>query len=114
MHIMKECFISYKVAFAVPTTSVYKTKFDFIIKRLTETGHVLRWFENEMDKAAKVAKNKKSETSAKPLTADQLQAPLMLYPLLILVSLLSFCLELIPKPADKTKVRTIYLTQLDA
>ena len=94
---MKECIIPYKVAFIVPRTSIYKQKFDGIIKRLTETGHVLRWFETEMDKAAKVAKNKKSETVAKPITIHQLQAPFILYLFTIVAGVLSFFAEILIK-----------------
>ncbi len=54
MHIMKECFMSYQVAFAIPKTSIYKKRFDEVIRKLSEAGLVAKWFRDEMDKAAKV------------------------------------------------------------
>ena len=73
MHIIKECLISYQVAFAVPLTSVYKPRFDSVVRRLTEAGMVNKWFRDEMEKAAKLAKTSKAKTIATALTLHQFQ-----------------------------------------
>ena len=114
MHIMKECFMSYQVAFAIPKTSIYKKRFDEVIRKLSEAGLVAKWFRDEMDKAAKViisliiplksiyiighlqvARSTRSETAASPLTLEQLQAPLYLWIFTTILSLICFSLEVV-------------------
>ncbi len=90
---MKECFISYNVGFAVPRNSIYEDRFNSVIKKLVETGHVAKWITDEMDNAARASQAKKAETSAEPLSLHHLQAPMFFLPMTHLVAMLVFIVE---------------------
>ena len=93
MHMTKECFNIFNVAFSVPINSKYKAAFDKKITKLVEAGLPKKYFDIEMDKAAKKAKSAKSKAVANPLSIDHLGAPLFLLPILLGISLLIFCIE---------------------
>ena len=95
MHMTKECFNVYNIAFSVPINSKYKPPFDSKVMQIIEAGLVKKYFQIEMDKAAEKAKATLSRTDAEPLTLNHLQAPLYLLPMLLAVGLLVFFLELI-------------------
>jgi hypothetical protein len=81
------------VAFSVPINSKYKAAFDKKIIQLVEAGLPKKYFDIEMDKAAKKAKSAKSKAVANPLSINHLEAPLFLLPILLGISLLIFCIE---------------------
>jgi hypothetical protein len=89
----KECFNIYNVAFSVPINSKYKAAFDKKIIQLVEAGLPKKYFDIEMDKAAKKARSAKSKAVANPLSINHLEAPLFLLPILLGISLLIFCIE---------------------
>ena len=89
----KECFNIFNVAFSVPINSKYKAAFDKKITQLVEAGLPKKYFDIEMDKAAKKAKSAKSKAVANPLSINHLEAPLFLLPILLGISLLIFCIE---------------------
>ena len=89
----KECFNIYNVAFSVPINSKYKAAFDKKIIQLVEGGLPKKYFDIEMDKAAKKARSAKSKAVANPLSINHLEAPLFLLPILLGISLLIFCIE---------------------
>jgi hypothetical protein len=93
MHMTKECFNIYNVAFSVPINSKYKAAFDKKIIQLVEAGLPKKYFDIEMDKAAKKARSAKSKAVANPLSINHLEAPLFLLPILLGISLLIFCIE---------------------
>ena len=93
MHMTKECFNIFNVAFSVPINSKYKGAFDKKIIQLVEAGLPKKYFDIEMDKAAKKAKSAKSKAVANPLSINHLEAPLFLLPILLGISLLIFCIE---------------------
>ena len=93
MHMTKECFNIFNVAFSVPINSKYKAAFDKKIIQLVEAGLPKKYFDIEMDKAAKKAKSAKSKAVANPLSINHLEAPLFLLPILLGISLLTFCIE---------------------
>lgn len=93
MHMTKECFNIFNVAFSVPINSKYKAAFDKKIIQLVEAGLPKKYFDIEMDKAAKKAKSSKSKAVANPLSINHLEAPLFLLPILLGISLLIFCIE---------------------
>ncbi len=95
MHMTKECFNVYNVAFSVPINSKYKPPFDRKVMQIIEAGLVKKYFQTEMDKAASKAKATLSRADAEPLTLNHLQAPLFLLPILLAFSLIAFTLELI-------------------
>ena len=61
MHIVKECFNRFSVAFYVPQNSKYKAVFDRKNVRIFEAGLTSHYIEYEMDKVAKKSKNIKSK-----------------------------------------------------
>ena len=93
MHMTKECFNIFNVAFSVPINSKYKAAFDKKVIQIVEAGLPRKYFEIEMDKAAKKAKSAKSKAVANPLSLNHLEAPLFLLPIMLAVTLLVFCIE---------------------
>ena len=67
--------------------------FDGKIQQLIEAGLTSKYFQDEMDKEARKAKSKSQTIIWQPLGIYHLQGPLMLFPILLSFSLLSFCLE---------------------
>ena len=110
MHIAKECFGSFRVAYAVPKDSPYKADFDRKISQMIEAGLPDKYYNDEMEKVASLARAKVSEAKAKPLTLHHLQAPLYLLPILLAVALVTFLVEVsmggpcgVQKPIHKMK-----------
>ena len=93
MHIAKECINFYNVAFSVPYNSKYKDVFNKKVGQILEAGLIGKYIENEMDKTAKKIKSAKSKAIANPLSLFHLEAPLLLLPILLGISLLVFCIE---------------------
>ena len=83
MHMTKGCFNIFNVAFSVPINSKYKAAFDRKLIQILEAGLPKKYFEIEMDKAAKKAKSAISKAVANPLSINHLQAPLLLLPMLL-------------------------------
>jgi hypothetical protein len=86
--------MSFRVSFAIPKNSIYKARFDKVILQMIEGGLTKKFFNEEMDKAAKKARSTVSKAIANPLSLHHLQAPLFLLPLLILGCILAFCVEI--------------------
>ena len=103
MHIAKECFGSFQVAFAVPKESLYKAAFDKKISLMIEAGLPDKYYNDEMEKVAHLAKNKISKAIAKPLTLHHLQAPLYLLPIFLALAIVSFIIEISIGGPCKTK-----------
>ena len=95
MHVTKGCFNIFNIAFAVPINSKYKAAFDRKLIQILEAGLPKKYFEIEMDKAAKKAKSAISKAVANPLSINHLEAPLLLLPMLLAISLIIFCIEYI-------------------
>ena len=72
MHIMKECFVPFRVAFGLQKYSVYTNKFNLKINQLIEGGFINKWISDEFDKVAKRA-HVETSINAKPLVLDNLQ-----------------------------------------
>ena len=94
MHIAKECLSSFLVAYAIPKESHYKASLDKKISLMIEAGLPDKYYNDEMEKVAKLARAKISEAVAKPLTLYHLQAPLYLLPILLGLALVSFLIEI--------------------
>ena len=92
MHIVKECFNRFNVAFSVPINSKYKAVFDKKNVQILEAG-LTGNIEIEMDKIARKIKSAKSKAINTPLSIIHLRAPLLLLPILLGISLLVFCIE---------------------
>ena len=93
MHVTKECFSFYNIAFSVPLNSKYKVAFERKIVKAVEAGLVKKYTEIELDKAAKKGKSAKSEADATPLSIDHMQAPFLLLPMLLGICLIIFFIE---------------------
>ena len=93
MHMTKECFNIFNVAFSVPINSKYKAAFDTKLIQILEAGLPNKYFEFEMDKVAKKARSATSKAIANPLSLNHLEAPLFLLPMLLAISLIVFCIE---------------------
>ena len=72
MHIMKECFVPFSVAFALQKDSIYTNKFNVKMNQLIEGGFINKWLNDEFDKVAKKA-DIGASTVAEPLTIDNVQ-----------------------------------------
>ena len=55
MHIMKECFVPFRVAFGLQKDSLYTNTFNLKINQLIEGGFIDKWISDEFDKVAKKA-----------------------------------------------------------
>ena len=104
MHIAKECFGYFLVAYAVPKDSFYKEALDKKISLMIEAGLPDKYYNDEMEKVAKLARAKVSEAIAKPLTLYHLQAPLYLLPILLAFGLLAFLIEFSVGEMKKTNI----------
>ena len=93
MHIVKECFNRFNVAFSVPINSKYKAVFDKKNVQILEAGLIGKYIDIEMDKIARKIKSAKSKAINTPLSIIHLRAPLLLLPILLAISLLVFCVE---------------------
>ena len=93
MHIVKECFNRFNVAFSVPINSKYKAVFDKKNVQILEAGLTGKYIEIEMDKIARKIKSAKLKAINTPLSIIHLRAPLLLLPILLAISLLVFCIE---------------------
>ena len=93
MHIVKECFNRFNIAFSVPINSKYKAVFDKKNVQILEAGLTGKYIEIEMDKIARKTKSAKSKAINTPLSIIHLGAPLVLLPVLLAISLLVFCIE---------------------
>ena len=93
MHIMRECFNSFRVAFTVPINSIYKKAFDKKMIQIIEAGLTRKYFADEMDKEARKAKSALQRTVWNSLTIHHLQAPLLILPIVHAFSVLIFCVE---------------------
>ena len=94
MHVAKECFGSFLVAYAVPKDSPYKAALDKKISLMIEAGLPDKYYNDEMEKVAHLGRAKTSEAIAKPLTLYHLQAPLYLLPILLALAVISFIVEI--------------------
>ena len=72
MHIMKECFVPFSLAFALQKDSIYTSKFNVKMNQLIEGGFINKWLNDEFDKVAKKA-DIGASTEAEPLTIDNIQ-----------------------------------------
>ena len=114
MHIAKECFGYFLVAYAVPKDSFYKEALDKKISLMIEAGLPDKYYNDEMEKVAKLAKTKISETRAKPLTLYHLQGPLYLLPILLAVAFVTFMIEVsIGGPCQFEKPRNSPVAWMD-
>lgn len=93
MHIVKECFNRFNVAFSVPINSKYKAVFDKKNVQILEAGLTGKYIEIEMDKIARKIKSAKSKAINTPLSIIHLRAPFLLLLILLAISLLVFCIE---------------------
>ena len=95
MHVTKGCFNIFNIAFGLPINSKYKAPFDRKLNQILAAGLPKKYFENEMDKVAKKAKSAISKAVANPLSINHLEAPLLLLPILLSISLIVFCIEFV-------------------
>ena len=72
MHVMKECFVPFSVAFALQKDSIYTDKFNAKMNQVIEGGFIEKWINDELEKNAKKA-NVEASTVAEPFTIDNLQ-----------------------------------------
>lgn len=93
MHIMKECYNSFRVAFTVPINSIYKASMDKTIVRIFEAGLPLKYFNDILDKEGRQGKTSSSQTGASALGLYHLQGPILLLPILLFCCLIIFCIE---------------------
>lgn len=94
MHIMRECFKAFQVAFVLQKDSVYKDRMMDVMMRLTEAGLVTHWFNDEMDKVGTSVRARQKKTAeVKPLIIEQLQGPFVFLCLSLAISISIFLIE---------------------
>ena len=96
LQVMKECVVPYRVAFGLPKGSIHNAEISATIQHLLEAGLVNKWINEELESSAerKRAALSESESKKQALSADQLQAPIAIYCVMLLLSLVSFILEI--------------------
>ena len=72
MHITKECFLPFNVAFALQKDSLFTNSFNMKLKQLVEGGFINKWTDDEFIKIAKKA-DYHTYLEAQSLTVHHLQ-----------------------------------------
>ena len=73
--------------------SIYKRTLDTTMSALFEAGLTNKYFNHEMDKVAKLAKEKGSEVIVKPLSLNHLTGLFLLYLIMISACIMVFLFE---------------------
>ena len=72
MHITKECFLPFNVAFALQKSSLFTKGFSLKMNQLVEAGLIKKWTNDEFDKVAKKVVYEHG-LDTQPLTVHHLQ-----------------------------------------
>ena len=90
----RECSKPFNICFGLPKNSVFTAPISEVIVRLKEAGITRKFFTDEMDSVAKVAKtDSKTEDTAEPLTLEMVQGGFMVFGLMILTAMVVFLFE---------------------
>ena len=92
-YIMRECINESGKAFAVPKTSIYKSRMDMTILRMVQAGLPDKYLDDELEKAAKAKAQSTSKVSSiNPLTLEQLGAVIVFQMIALAVCFATFLL----------------------
>ena len=90
---MRECINESGKAFAVPKTSIYKSRMDMTILRMVQAGLPDKYLDDELEKAAKAKAQSTSKVSSiNPLTLEQLGAVIVFQMIALAVCFATFLL----------------------
>ena len=90
---MRECINESGKAFAVPKTSIYKSRMDMTILRMVQAGLPDKYLDDELEKAAKAKAQSTSKVSSiNPLTLEQLGAIMVFQMIALAVCFVTFVL----------------------
>ncbi|XP_042226120.1 glutamate receptor ionotropic, kainate 4-like [Homarus americanus] len=98
LHVMRECFLPFRIGMAMPKKAPYKPNFDKIVTRVVEAGLVRKWFSDILFMSRKRGSGEAQESRSDALTIDNLQGAWLLLGLGWVVSLVMFVLEVVLGP----------------
>ncbi|XP_045621118.2 ionotropic receptor 21a [Procambarus clarkii] len=93
LHVMKECFLPFRIGMAMPKRSPYKPNFDKIVTRVVEAGLVRKWFHDILFMSRHRGSDEDQDTRSGAFSLDNLQGAWLLLGAGLLVSLVAFLLE---------------------
>ena len=94
MHIMDECVLEFKIAFAITKNSIYKKEFNKKMLQLIESGLTKKYLIDEKDKIGKEAKSD-NFGDVQALKLDHMNAIVALILLLLGFCCLCFAFEIL-------------------
>ena len=89
---MKECYLLRHVVYLLPKGSPFTNQMNDLIFRLTDSGLLRKYFQDEMDKVNLVSSQRK-RTAGVTLSLDDMQGVFMLYGLMAGAAILLFVFE---------------------
>ena len=109
MHIMKECILDFKIAFAVQKNSIYKEAFNKKMLQLIESGLTKKYLIDEKEKIGKEAKWHWTDDfkDVQSLKVDHMNAIFILFVILLCSSCLCFAFEIFIGIWTKRRIDTI-------
>ncbi|XP_042868038.1 uncharacterized protein LOC122250597 [Penaeus japonicus] len=99
LHVMRECFLPFRIGMAMPKKAPYKPNFDRILTRVVEAGLVRKWFSDILFNSRKRGgEGEGGDRSGSALSFDNLQGAWLLLGSGLLIAVVSFLLELLVGP----------------
>ncbi|XP_069942931.1 ionotropic receptor 21a-like [Cherax quadricarinatus] len=93
LHVMKECFLPFRIGMAMPKQAPYKPNFDIIVTRVVEAGLVGKWLREVLFMSRRRGSTAAQDTTNTAFTLDNLQGAWLLLGSGLLISLVVFLLE---------------------
>ena len=107
MHVAKECFNPFQVAFLLQKDSPYKQRIDEVLLRMQEAGLLNRFYNEELDKIAKKdphsLENDIHFKTIQPLTMGHMKGLFVLSSFLWMIAVGAFVYEVISGWRQKKK-----------
>ncbi|XP_063844835.1 glutamate receptor ionotropic, kainate 2-like isoform X1 [Scylla paramamosain] len=73
LHVMRECFLPFRIGMAMPKKAPYKPNLDRVVDRVVEAGLVRKWFSDILFSSRKRGTAGSEESRGEALTVDNLQ-----------------------------------------
>ncbi|XP_045128431.1 glutamate receptor-like [Portunus trituberculatus] len=78
LHVMRECFLPFRIGMAMPKKAPYKPNLDRVVDRVVEAGLVRKWFSDILFSSRKRGTAGNEESRGGALTVDNLQGAWLL------------------------------------
>jgi hypothetical protein len=92
-HMVKECLVSYHLAYLLPKGSPYLPPINLLIRKILEAGLVIKWVKDGLSTSSSSSNN--NEDNAKPFTIRDMLPAFLIFLAGILLSSLVFIYEML-------------------